>query len=112
MGKLSSIRKKLEHRQRGCKHVRIKDRNWALILNSDHIGRENKNMSTCQKLRSEKIEMQASKLEAKNKLTHTTNRNCASPSSGEEEQKPTLVVEQHAEKCVLAQTHIWGGGWT
>jgi hypothetical protein len=40
----------------------------------------------------EKTEIQPSKLEAKNELTHTANQNCASPSSGEEEQKPILVV--------------------
>ena len=59
-------------------------------------------MRTWQKLQSKKIEMQARKLLAKNELTHTANQNCASPSSKEEEQKPTLVVEQHVEKCVLA----------
>ena len=56
--------------------------------------------------------MQTSKLEAENKLTHTTNRNWASPYSGEEEQKLTLVVEQHAEKCVFTHAYELGEGWT
>ena len=69
-------------------------------------------MSTCQKFQSDKIEMQASTLEAKKELTHTTNENCVLSSSGEEEQKPTLIVGQHAEKCVLTQAHVWGGRCT
>ena len=56
--------------------------------------------------------MQASNLETKNELTQTPNQNCAPPFSGEEEQKPTLVVGQHVEKCALAQAHEWEGGWT
>ena len=69
-------------------------------------------MSTCKKLRSEKIEMQASKLEATNELTDIANLNCTLPHSREEEQKPTLVVGQHAEKSILDQTYAWEGGWT
>ena len=69
-------------------------------------------MSTNQEFRYEKIEMQASKLQAKNELTPTTNQNYASPSSGEKEQKPTLVVRQHVEKSVFAQAYEWEGGWT
>ena len=42
MGKVSIIRRELERCRRGCKHVHIKDTNRALILNSEHIGRENK----------------------------------------------------------------------
>ena len=94
--------RELERCRRGCKHVCIKDTNRALILNYEDIRQENKNMSTCQKLRSEKIEMQTNELEAKNELTHTTNQNCTSPSFGEEEQKVILVVGQPAEKCVFA----------
>ena len=105
MDKVSNIRRELKRRRRGCKHVYIKDTNHALNMNSENI-------STCQKFQSEKIEMQASKLEAKKKLMHTANQNCTLPSSGEQEQKPTLVVGQHAEKCVLAYAHAWRGGWT
>ena len=56
--------------------------------------------------------MQASKFVAKNKHMHTTNQNCALSFSGEEEQKLTLVVGQHAEKCILGWAHIWGRGQT
>jgi hypothetical protein len=42
-------------------------------------------------------------LESKNKLTYIANRNCASPSSGDEEQIPSLVEGQRVERCVLAQ---------
>jgi len=52
----------------------------------------------------------ANKLKSKNELTHTTNRNCASPSSGEEDIKPSLVKGRRVERCVLAQAHEWGGG--
>ena len=54
----------------------------------------------------------ANKLESENELTHTTNQNCATPSSGEEEQKPSHVEGQPVERCTLAQAHEWGGGWT
>ena len=46
-----------------------------------------------------------SKIEAKNKLMHTTNQNCVLPSPGEEEQKLALVVGQPVEKCVLLHAH-------
>jgi hypothetical protein len=80
----------------------------AFNLGSAHIGRED--MSTCiyQKL----DDRNACKLDFKIELTHTANRNCASPSSGGEEQKRTLVVGQIYEKRVLDQPHAWGGGWT
>jgi hypothetical protein len=59
-------------------------------------------MSTCQKICSEKIKMRASKIQAENDFTHTTNQNCVSPSFGVEEQKLNLVVGHYAEKCVIA----------
>jgi hypothetical protein len=67
-------------------------------------------MSTC--LYQKPDDRNACKVEFKNELTHTANQNCASPSSGGEEQKRTLVVGQVSEKCVLDQVHTWGGGWT
>ena len=71
MGKLSNKRRELKCHQRGCKYVRSRDTN-LLLLNYEHTRWEKKfKMSTCPKLRSEKPQMQASKLEAKNKLTHT-----------------------------------------
>jgi hypothetical protein len=69
-------------------------------------------MSTCKKPQSGKIEMQKNLLEAKNKVTHTTNQNCILPSSEEEEQKPTLILGQPTKKWVFTQAHAWGGGWT
>jgi hypothetical protein len=88
----------------------IKDADGAFNLDSAHRGRETEDMSTClyQKL----DDRNANKLKFKNELTHTANRNCASPSSGGEEQKWTLVVGHPSEKCVLDQAHAWGGGWT
>ena len=52
------------------------------------------------------------KVESKNELTHRANRNCASPSFGEEEQKRSLVEGRRVERYVLGQTREWGGGWT
>jgi hypothetical protein len=54
----------------------------------------------------------ANKVESKNKFTHTTNQNCALPSSKEEEQKLSLVEGRRVERCVFAHAHEWGGGWT
>ena len=92
--------RKLERRRRRCKHVRIEDTNWAFVLNSAHEERGKKTWAHSK--RKVREGRNASKVETKNELTHTTNRKCVSPSSGEEEQKPTLVVGQPAEKCVLA----------
>jgi hypothetical protein len=47
------------------------------------------------------------KLEAKKKLTHTTNQNCVSLSFGEEEQKSSLVEGRCVERYVLVQAHEW-----
>ena len=54
----------------------------------------------------------AEMLKARNELMHTTNQNCASPSSREDKQKPSLVEGQRVAKCVPAQAHKWGGVWT
>ena len=56
--------------------------------------------------------MKENMFEANNELTHTTNQNCASPSSEEEEQKPTPVVRPRVERCVLGRAHAWEGGRT
>ena len=57
-------------------------------------------------------EKNANKLDSKNELTHTTNQNCASPSSGEEEQNPSLVEGKRIERYVFAHAYEWEGGWT
>ena len=54
----------------------------------------------------------ANKLDSKNKFTHTSNQNYASPSFEEEEQKLSHVEGRPVERCILAQAHKWGGGWT
>ena len=73
MGKLSNIR-------RGCKHVRGKDTNWALLLNYEHTKREIINEHVPKT--SIPVDGNASKqLKTKNELTHITNKNCTSPSS-------------------------------
>ena len=56
--------------------------------------------------------MKESKFKANNELMHTSNQNCASPSSREEEQKPIPVVGPRAVRCVLGQAYAWGGGRT
>ena len=60
----------------------------------------------------EKNKNRTSEFKANNKLTHIGNQNCVLTSSGEEEQRPTVVVGKRAEKCVFAQAHVWEGGWT
>jgi hypothetical protein len=74
------------------------------------MGKETKEMRKCvyQKLE----DRNANKLEINNELTHTANRNCTSPSSGGEVQKPNHVVGQPSENCVLDQPYAWGGEWT
>jgi hypothetical protein len=57
-------------------------------------------MSTCKKLRFEKIETNT--LEANIKFIHTTNQNSALPSLEGEEEKRTLIVGQLARKYALA----------
>ena len=54
----------------------------------------------------------ANKLESNNELTHTTNQNCTLPSSGEEEQKRSLIEGRRVERYALAQALEWGGRWT
>ena len=54
----------------------------------------------------------ATKLKAKNELTHTSNENCASLFSGEEEQKPSLGKGPHAKRRVFGWAHAWEGGRT
>ena len=56
--------------------------------------------------------MQTKKLEANIELTHITNWNSSLPSSKEEEQKRTFIVEQLAKKSAFTQAHAWGGGET
>jgi len=59
-----------------------------------------------------KKNLEESKFEANNELTHTANQNCASASCGEEEQKPSLVEEVVVGRCALGPGHAWGGGGT
>ena len=88
-------------------------RTWiGLSFGTLNIHEKKRNMRTCKKLQSKKIEMQTNKLEANIEFTHTTNQNLASPSSRGEEQKWTLVVGQLAGKCAFAQAHAWKGGET
>ena len=88
MGKLSNTKRELERRGRRCKHVRIKDSEGACNLNSAHRvrGKKHEHMSLCQILEDENEET----MESNNELTHKANQNCASPSSGKEEQKLSL----------------------
>ena len=57
-------------------------------------------------------ETNPNKLKARNELTHTSNQNCALPSSEDEEQKPILVEGRSVGRSVLDLAFEGGGGWT
>jgi len=108
--KIRSILRELERSRRCWKHVRIKNADGAVNVNSAH--RWNERDTWAHMFITNTWNTKDNKVDSTNELTHRANRNCALASFEEEEQRRSLVEGRRVERYVLGQAREGGGGWT